>query len=332
MKELIDSFPDQLREALQITRSYFPKVLSREINHVLVAGVGGSGIGANFVGDTKGEELKVPMIINKGYDIPSWVGSDTLFVASSFSGNTEETLSCLKQAIGKRAQCVCITAGGELMTLAQKNGLSLLMLPHHNGIPRANLGYSIVALLSVLNRYGLISGRYENEMADWAVQVESEAAQMRQKARELASKLHGHLPIVYANVHLFGVAKRFQQQVNENAKQFCHVNVFPEMNHNELVGWENPAEILSNSSVVFLKSKFDPKRVTLRWKLLKPVFSKQARFITEIEGIGETRLQEALYFLHLLDYASLYLAEENGADPVAILKIDELKGKLARSV
>ncbi|MDX5443272.1 MAG: bifunctional phosphoglucose/phosphomannose isomerase, partial [Hymenobacteraceae bacterium] len=157
------------------------------------------------------------------------------------------------------------------------------------------------------------------------------AAAIKAQAKDVAESLLGKLPVLYASSVLEPVAVRSQQQLNENAKQICHVNAFSEMNHNEIVGWVNPEKILKEVTVVLLRSSYDHERVQKRMDLCKPIFQEKANDVLEVRAQGQSLLAQMFYFIHLFDWVSLYLADLNGVDPNPVKVIDHLKNALAKA-
>lgn len=328
MDELIDNFPQQLSEALQIGRAAkftAPKV---PINNVVVTGLGGSGIGGNLVGDLVESELQVPFNVNKDYFLPNYVGENTLVIASSYSGNTEETLSAFEIALRKNAKIVCISSNGTLLEAARQYGLDSVTVPGGNP-PRASLGYSVVQQLFTLYGLNLISNAFELELESTIKLLNEQKEDIQFKAKAIAAKLVNKIPIIYATTPMATVAVRFRQQINENGKMLCWHHVIPEMNHNELVGWRIKSE---QWVVIFLRSDADDyERNQQRIAINKEIIGEYAREdnIIDIQAEGASFIQRAFYLIHLTDWVSFYLAELHGVDPVEVDVIDFLKGSLA---
>jgi glucose/mannose-6-phosphate isomerase len=330
MKVLIEGFSEQLRDALRIGHDAQVSAPEREIRNVLVAGMGGSGIGGSLVSALAQNELKVPISVSKSYDIPSFVDQHTLFIASSFSGNTEETISALEQALKAGAQCVAITSGGTIGKMAAQNQMDVINIPGESKSPRANIGYSAIQLLFMLHYKGLLSNRFIQEIEVCAMQLDAEEENLRLQAEKLANSMKGYLPILYADSKVFPVAVRIQQQINENGKHMAHANEFPEMNHNELVGWEHPAQVLKDSKVYFLRTAYDNPRVVARMRVCQDIFQEHAASVNEITARGDSFLGQCFYLIHLTDWVSYFLAAANDVDPFPVKAIDHLKSELAK--
>jgi glucose/mannose-6-phosphate isomerase len=331
MLALVEGFRAQVRHAVELGEKIELKAPQSEIRNVVVAGLGGSGIGANLVQSIVMPELKVPFSVYKCYDVPAFVNQHTLFIASSFSGNTEETLTAIEKAMAAGAQIVCITSGGTLMDIAREKGYSYAPIPGESKSPRACLGYSFVQLLYVLHKLGLISDRFKSEINAGSELLDKEFDAIQQEARSLAESMEGRLPILYADSAFEPLAVRAQQQINENSKQLCHVNIFPEMNHNELVGWVFPVNTYKNSVVLLLESSLNHERVKARMRLCKPIFEEKAGEVISVEVKGKSFLEQSLYLITLFDWVSIYLAERNNIDPKPVKIIDYLKSELAKA-
>ena len=330
MKPLIEGFTEQLRDALKIGQTAKVKPAKKEIRNVVIAGMGGSGIGGSIVASLTQDELKVPLVVSKTYDLPVFVNEHTLYIASSFSGNTEETLESLQKALNAGAQCVAITSGGKIGSIAKENEMETIYIPGESGSPRANIGYSIVQLLFMLHYKGLIGASFVNQLESSISLLDQEKENILKKAEKLGNGIKGYLPVFYADTRIHPVAVRIQQQLNENGKHLAHTNSFPEMNHNELVGWEHPEQVLDDSKVYFLKTDYDHPRVRERFQISRDIFSRRAANIIDIEAKGQSLLEQCFYLIHLTDWISYFLAIANDADPFTIEAIDHLKGALAK--
>ncbi len=320
----------QLRDAIDIGEKATVNFSAPKYNNVVIMGMGGSGIGGSLVQAYVADKLDVPVVVCKGYELPAFVGLGTLFIASSFSGNTEETISGVRAAMNTDASVAFLTSGGELLRIAQEEEMPHITLPTSLGHPRAALGYSFVAMLYLLHYADLLDSTFKTELNQSIALLEEQAGIIKVQASALANTFHEKLPVLYVSSAMEPVAVRFQQQLNENAKQLCHVSTVPEMNHNEIVGWEQPQSIYQQLAVLLIKTKYDHPRVQLRMDLSKKLLERQLKGVLEIEAQGATYLEQALYLIHLFDWVSVYLAELNHVDPYAIANIDYLKGELSK--
>ena len=327
MRDLVDRFPAQLTEAITIGAGATIKKHSQDIHNVYVAGLGGSGIGADFVREFVQEECPVPIIVGKGYDTPAFIGKNTLAICSSFSGNTEETLHAFDQLLASGAKIVIISSGGKLIELAKEHRLDFIQVPGNWPSPRACLGYSLVQQLFVLHKLGLISGRSIDEVKAAINLLQFDQDEIKKDARTIASKLDKKIPVIYTTDRMESVAVRFRQQVNENAKMLCWHHVIPEMNHNELVGWRDKHKDLA---VIYFRNKDDFKRNSIRMDINKEIISKYTSTIIEVFSKGKNLIERALYFVHLGDYISCDMADLHGVDAIEVDVINYLKGELAK--
>lgn len=327
MDQLIARFPAQLTEALEIGEKAVLTTPKNTINKVFVAGMGGSGIGADFVAEFIVEECKLPYLVGKGYDIPAYIDSNTLYIASSYSGNTEETLSSLAQAENTGAKIVIIASGGKLVQIAQEKGYDHILVPGDWPSPRACLGFSLVQQLFVLHKLGFI-GRTTIEQIKTSIDlIKYDQDEIKSKADKIANILHGKIPVIYTTDRMESVAVRFRQQVNENSKALCWHHVLPEMNHNELVGWTERNDDLA---VVYFRNKDDFKRNAVRIDINKEILSKYTNTIIEIFSKGQSLVERSMYLVHLGDWVTWYLSQLRGADAIEVNVINYLKGELAK--
>jgi glucose/mannose-6-phosphate isomerase len=228
----------------------------------------------------------------------------------------------------KRAHCIVIASGGKILDIAREYNLFYIQLPGGSPSPRAMLGYNMIALLSVLYHTNLIGAAFIKETENSIEHLDRSEKAIQTEAEIIAKKLKGKLPIIYCDSRLQAMAIRFQQQLNENSKQLAHVNTFPEMNHNELVGWKFPETILPLLQVMYLYSDHDHERVEKRMEICRDIFEKKSNGIIDIIGEGASLLEQYYYLIHLTDWISFYLAKENGVEPDPIEMIDYLKTEL----
>ena len=326
MKDLIQQFPTHLLEALEIGKTHRFKPHKKQIRNVVVAGLGGSGIGGTIVSNLVADSCEIPISILNDYTVPAFVSKRTLFIACSYSGNTEETISAITQAIRNDAEVAVITSGGFLERIADEKDLNAIMIP--SGYPpRAAFGLSSVALLYALYKYVIIKDTFIYEIETIAKFLQSNQEKIASEAKAIAEKIKGTTPIIYADTSHAGVAVRLRQQINENAKILCWHHVFPEMNHNELVGWAGAND---QFSVIMLRTQDDHPRSQIRMDLCKGIFENYTNKIFEINAHGETMMQRAYYLVHIGDWLSYYLSEEYQVDPIEVKVIDYLKSELAK--
>ncbi len=324
MELFVAQFSDQLLEALERTKN-LPKIKpAAPIANIVISGLGGSGIGGSFIADYfKHIKSKVPVMVNKDYDVPAYINSNTLFVACSYSGNTEETLEAIVKAAKAKAQIIIITSGGKLQTIASKKNYPCIDLP--TGYPpRAAFAFSSIALLKALKSIGLLNTNFEKEIYETVGLLTENAKQIKTQATAVAKKLADKQIFLYCGDGNEAITVRFRQQLNENGKVLACHHVYPEMNHNELVGWRTKGAI----AVVNLFTGFEHKRTIARFEITKPILKKYAKDIIDIHAQGNTFLSKSMYLVHLGDWISCELAKIRKVDAVEVKVIDHLKGAL----
>jgi glucose/mannose-6-phosphate isomerase len=326
MKELIASFSAQIRQAMDIGQKAVFTSPQKPVTNVLITGLGGSGIGGSIIAQVVQQEVKVPIVVNKDYFIPAFVNENTLVIASSYSGNTEETIAALASAMQHGATVVCVTSGGKILEWAQSNGMDHIVIP--GGMPpRACLAYSLTQLFYVLHGFGLIGDGFKSDMESALQLLDHEEEHICAEAYYLAEKLHRKVPVIYSQADFEAVCIRFRQQINENSKMLCWHHALPEMNHNELVGWTTPNDKLA---VVFFRNESDYERTVARINLTKQIVSKYTPYVFEVYSKGQSILQRSLYLIHFGDWVSWYLSEIRNIDATEVKVIDFLKGELGR--
>ena len=315
-----------MKEAVSIGESASFSAPEHEIHNVLLIGLGGSAFGGEIIRNYAASQCTVPFGIVRDYKVPGYVSEHTLLIVSSYSGNTEETLSMLASAMPHNPKVVCVSSGGQILEMARKNGYDHIELP--GGYPpRTAAGYSIIQQLFILKNFGLI-GAFEQDLAEAISLVEH--FDDHDDAHLIAEQMFNKIPVLYSSPDFESVSIRWRQQIQENAKHIAFHHVMPEMNHNELVGWKNPAGLLEDSVVVVLRSDLDNERTAIRMDICRDIFSEYADAVVEVNASGKSHLGQLFYFLHLGDWVSYYLAELNEEDPMPVKVIDLLKGELAK--
>ena len=327
MDQLIQRFPEQLNEALEIGGNAKINIHAHPLHKVYVAGLGGSGIGANFVAEFIKDECPIPYTVGKGYFIPKYVDKNTLAIISSYSGNTEETLQSFEAILKTGAKVVCVASGGKIIKAAKEKGLDYIQVPGNWPSPRACLGFSLVQQLFILQKLNLISEDTIQGIRSSINLIQFNLEEIQTQAKEVAAKIHNKIPIIYTTGRMESVAVRLRQQINENAKMLCWHHVIPEMNHNELVGWRQENQKLA---VIYLRNKDDYKRNQYRIDINKKIISDYTKTIIELESKGNTLVEKAIYFVHLGDWISWYLSELRNVDAIEVKVIDYLKSELAK--
>ena len=326
MNDYINAFTQQLGEALEIGRASQLKDSGVEIRNVLICGLGGSGIGGTIVSDLVSNQIDVPILACKDYNIPNFVGENTLVIASSYSGNTEETLFALEACKSKGAEIAIVTSGGKLENVATENNYNLITIPGGHP-PRAMFAYSFTQLFFVFNHYGLINDDFQLYFEKAIALLDEEKDNIQAQAKKLAQSMFNTTPVIYTAAGFEGVGVRFRQQVNENSKMLCWHHVVPEMNHNELLGWRVNTD---NLSVVYFRNECDYSRNQVRIDINKEVIAKFTNNISEVWSKGNSLIENTLYHINIGDWVSWYLSEMNEVDAIEIDVINYLKSSLAK--
>mgnify|MGYP000891426328 CR=1 FL=1 len=326
MRKLVAEFPLQVEEAIAIAKTAELNKVDKKFQNLVISGLGGSGIGGTIGAQLALDQLSIPSYVNKDYHLPSFVNGHSLVVLCSYSGNTEETLSAFEEAESKGAELVCITSGGKLLEIAKNKGINHIQIPAEYP-PRAAFGLSFTQLLKVLEHYNLIDSSLLNQMEAVPAFLRDEEESIQSLANEIADKFMGKTPILYCAAENEGVAVRFRQQINENGKMLCWHHVYPEMTHNELVGWTIKNE---DQAVLFMRTSHDHIRTQKRMDITKEVYAKYTSSILDHNAKGSNKLEQSIYWIHLGDWVSVMLAEKRGLDPVEVDVITHLKGELAK--
>ena len=325
MEDLIVGFSNQLENAFEIFNRYSFKQKRKRITTVAFCGMGGSGIGGRIVAKWIENEIKVPITFLENYAIPNWIDHDTLVIASSYSGNTEETLSAVNLCKERGAQIICITSGGALYEFCDQQKLDCILLPP--GLPpRAALGYSLVPQVGVLVYMELIQKTTFNQLLKCADFLRTHQNDIKQIAKDIVPIINHTNVVIYAETPYESVAVRGKQQLNENSKYLCRHNTIPEMNHNELLGWGCGD---SGHSAIFLYNSGMHPQNSKRFALTHEIVSKKTERTLMVHAKGSNQVEQSMYLIHLLDWLSLYLGYERGQDIVEIDNINYLKEKLA---
>lgn len=326
MKELIAQFSQHLRDALNILDGFEFKAADRAVQNVMITGLGGSGIGGTAIADLVSDSAQVPITVNKNYDIPAFVGRHTLVIACSYSGNTEETLQAVAKAEAKGAIIACISSGGKLKAIAEEKGYNCISMVGGNA-PRSMFAYPFSFLLYYMRAYGVIEQDPIPSIASGIELLDREESAIVKDSADLAHKLKNTTVQLLACAGSLGVAARMRQQLNENSKMLCWEAEVPEMNHNELVGWEGGND---SYSCLFLRNESDNPRNQKRMDIIKDIIGAKTPHVHELWSKGENNIERALYLVHFGDWVSYHLSEINQVDIMDIKSIDLLKSELSK--
>ena len=332
----VAALPRQCRDAWDLTRRLELPPGYMQVNKVLIAGMGGSAIGGDLAAAVAAGSSAVPILVHRDYELPAYVDRETLVIGSSYSGNTEETLSAFQAAHERGCPLLAVTTGGELARLARKWHVPLVSFGYRSQ-PRAALGYLFVSLLGVLRALSAVHD-LSSDLEEALAILEAQGAELapdiplaQNGAKQLAQEVHGHLPIVVGVGPLSPAARRWKTQFNENGKGWAYFEVLPEMDHNALSGSHSPAEMAAWVCVLFLRSKGLHPRTQLRVDLTRQILKEQGVACHQVAIPGESSVARILAAVQLGDYVSCYLAALYGSDPTDIGDIIGLKRQMSDS-
>ena len=332
----LTEFPYQIKKGWNIGQKYsLPRLNGKD--SIIFCGMGGSAIAGDIISQLLQNTIHLPFIINRNYDLPAFCSKNTLVIASSYSGNTEETLSAVKSAKEQGCAVICITSGGRLAEQAEFEKWPLITLPAGYP-PRTATGYSLGILLALFCEFmNLKTDNIENicKKLDHFRNLWSNPENPDNSALELACRIAGGLPIMYGDGStMSAVGMRWKAQFNENSKTHAFFQPVPEMNHNEIVGWEkiNSLESLYPFyRALFLQSDFDNTSNSFRIETTKNILKDKGFDVIQINARGDHLLEQLLYMIYLGDMTSYYLAILYQVDPKSIVLIDKLKTVLAEA-
>ncbi len=329
----INEMSAQCQQAWQAAMDFkLPADYSR-LSKVVISGMGGSAIGGDLARSLAASEAKVPILVHRDYQLPAFVDGRTLVIVSSYSGNTEETLTSFEQALGAKSKILAITTGGKLKAAAQQIGIPVFNITY-KAPPRAALGVSLLPTLCFLQRLGFLADK-SADVAETVQVLEGMSQKLDagiitsgNPAKQLAQRLHGNLPVVYGADVAAEVARRWKTQFNENSKAWAFYEIFPELNHNAVVGYQFPQELLGRIRVIMLRSAFIHPRIQLRYRITCELLDRVKVGYEFVDGVGKSALSQMLSLVLFGDYVSYYLAILYRIDPSPVKVIDYLKAQL----
>ncbi len=335
MIALLESFPDQIAEAERLGAACDLSRLSTPPRSVIFVGMGGSAMAGDLMSLLGADFQTVPLEVVRSYSLPHWVGPNTLVVGLSYSGQTEETLTAFQEARRRGADVLAVTSGGQLAAFCERENLPCLRIPNGRP-PRTALGYLFIPLLLIFHRLGIFSNLREaldeclalsrKKVQEFCLESEEAA----NPAKQVALKLWKRLPVFYASTHLAPVALRWKAQINENAKQHAFWNVLPEMNHNEIVGWQMSGQeaVRKYLQPVFLQDSQELPPLRRRLKITERILREKGFEVIQLKTEGRSRLARIFSLILWADFTSYYLSLLNEVDPTPISVIDSLKKQL----
>lgn len=330
-RRALAAFPDQCRDALRL--SAVPALPAKRPRLVVVAGMGGSAAGGDLLAACATDRLDVPILVHRGYGLPTFAGPDALVIASSYSGDTREVLSAVEIAVARGVPVLVVTSGGRLGELAVAERLPRVTLPE-GLVPRMALGYLFFPIVTALASVGLAAAA-EREI-DEALEVVGRVAAAlspdtptaENEAKRLALAIGGRLPAVYGGALTGPLAYRWKTDFEENAKTFAFAGTVPEMNHNEIEAWRAPSA--RGMHVLLLRDRGEPREIARRFEVVRELIGPVAGGVTDVWTRGAERLARLLSLAHVGQWASYYLAILRGVDPWSVPLLDEVKRRMDR--
>ncbi len=326
----IFNFPVQLEHAMRISQGIHYKRNYDNINTVICAGMGGSGIAGDIAQLFLKSKLSIPLITVKNYTLPQWCNEHTLVILLSYSGNTEETLSCFNEALTKKSHIIGITSGGKLQQRLVAHNCDIICIP--SGLPpRAALGYLSIPILYCLYHLGLFPTAPTDDLINTISLLKESRTLFSQAnnnnpAYKLAQQIDNSIPLIYGETETTAsIAARWRAQLAENSKIIASLHALPELNHNEIVGWQGNTELLKNVGIIWLLDDAMHPRNKLRYNFTKNIISDRAQYQCGVTSKGNSFMERMFYLIHFGDWLSFWLAIMHEVNPTTIVNISQLK-------
>jgi len=329
----IDRWAEQCQKSWELVQDFAQSLAVPRFQGVVILGMGGSAIGGDLLAALAADTSPVPIFVNRDYTLPDWVGDNTLVIGSSYSGDTEETLAAFKAARRRGCHLLAMSSGGKLADLAHQYSAPWLCIPYKSQ-PRAALGYSLIFLVGLAQRMGLLPD--QGEAVREAIQIlntqrEELGAQVPtadNQAKQLALELKDRLPVIYGSGILAPVARRWKTQINENSKSWALWEELPEFDHNTVASFGLPKPLLKQIYAIALTSPSMHPRHRLRFEVTAELIARENIAQREIAAQGQSSLAQMLSAIQFGDYVSYYLAMLYEVDPTEIPNIRYLKKRL----
>ena len=337
MRKLLHGFPHQGEKMLESMGHIKLPPVYKEVKNIIVSGLGGSSVGGDLLKNFLRDKINLPLIVNRSYTLPHWVGKDTLLICVSYSGNTEETLNTYKIAKEAKSKIIVISSGGELTGLAKGDGFPYIPVPEVGIPPRTALGYLFFPQLFIIKMLGFAD--IEDSELSEAIQtlknlreeIDISSPKNKNISKKLAEEIYQTIPLVYTTSdYLEGAGIRWKTQINENSKSPVYCEFFPELNHNEIMGWEGGEELVGKFSLILLRDKGESERMLKRIGITLSLIKDNVSKMLEVHSRGNKLLSRILSLIYIGDYVSFYLAVLNGVDPTEIKSISSLKKSLSK--
>ena len=333
----VERFADQCREGWEIGRTAGGLPDADGVDSIVVLGMGGSGVSGDVIQSVVEPRLSVPLRVIKSYGpLPEWVGRNTLVFAVSYSGSTEETVAALEEAHERGSRAVAISSGGPLGEMARRYGLAHIQIPP--GLqPRASLGYLTLPILGALIQIGLVPDLQDDldeavaVLGDLAERCHRKRGKTENPAKDLAGRITGRIPVVYGGYGLAETAAyRFKCDLNEYGKTPAFWNVIPELDHNEIIGWNQLADVTRNKMMlILLRSEDEHERIVHRFEITRQLIEDKFAEVVEVPAEGRSTLARLLSLIFVTQLASIYVGLSYGVDPGPVEVIQKLKAELS---
>jgi glucose/mannose-6-phosphate isomerase len=336
MLDHLHRFPQECHRAWEQVLTFEVPREYRRISNVIILGMGGSAIGGDIVRRLALSESRLPVFVHRDYSLPAFADETSLIIASSYSGNTEETLSAFSEALRTPSRKLVITSGGRLKRIADNEGIPAFLVDYR-APPRAALAHSLIPMIGIFQQLGLLGDRSSDmqETLDTLRRLSEDYVDTKplasNPAKQMATRLHGSIIVTYGADMLTEVAQRWKAQFNENSKNWAFSESFPELNHNAIVGYSCPPKEKQRMFVVMLRSRALGQRNLLRYEATADLLTKAEIAHDFIDATGDSPLAQIMSLVYLGDYVSFYLALISEVDPTPVDAIDYIKSFLARS-
>lgn len=327
MFSLLVNFSEQCYKGYNI----IPPEIDKKFNKIVFSGMGGSGISGDVLKVLIEEKSKIPLFVIKDYNLPDFIDSDTLFIAESFSGNTEETISTLNIAKNRNCKIVCLSSNGKLENLSKEENLPFIKIPSFNIPPRTAFGYLFFSVYRLFVELGLLPKLYQDffeKIEKWCKKFS--LLDETNETIKFSLKIYKKILLIYSENRLYPCILRWKTQIAENSKSFSFINLLPEMNHNEIMSFYFPEFFLKRVIVLFTISGLENERIKKRIEITSNIICKKVKEVIKLECEGATLLEKMLYLIIFGDWVSFYLAILNRVDPTEIPEINLLKKELEK--
>ncbi|UCH31018.1 MAG: bifunctional phosphoglucose/phosphomannose isomerase [Candidatus Bathyarchaeota archaeon] len=335
MLELCEKTPEFCRDAIE--RAENTQIPYKLPQNIIIVGMGGSAIGGDLLKDWLYNRASVTIEVCRDYHLPAYANQESLIIALSYSGETEETLNAFLEAVKRGCLILTLSSGGRLQKFSKKLKIPRIEIPS-NLPPRAALAYTFFPLVILMKKLGIIKdikGEVQDALNILQTVREENALRVpsdRNEAKKIAAKINGTIPIIYGFRRYRAVARRLKCQFNENSKIPSKFEAFSELNHNEVVGWEAPMNLTDAFSLLLLRDPLESPEIKQRIEITKQMISPKVSKILEIQAMGTQELAKMLSTMYIGDFVSIYLALLRGVDPTPTKSIDHLKAELKQQL